>query len=83
VAGAFSAAKSTVSAFAPTVVADGQTEAGVVVALADANGNSVSGQPVVLTMNSGSHAVITTLNATTNISNGAALFTVTDTFWKP
>lgn len=79
-AGSFSAATSTLSAFAPTVVADGQTEAGVVVALADANGNSVSGQPVVLTMNSGSHAVITTLNATTNVSNGAALFTVTDAF---
>src|SRR5205814_1855997 len=50
------------------------------VAIMDANGNSVSGQPVVLTMNGGSHAVITTLNATSNISNGASLFTVTDTF---
>jgi hypothetical protein len=79
-AGPFAVDKSTVSAFPASVVADGQTQAGVVVALLDANGNSVSGQPVVLTMNSGSHAVITTINATTNVSNGAALFTVTDTF---
>jgi len=79
-AGPFVVDKSTVSAFPTSVVADGQTQAGVVVALLDANGNSVSGQPVVLTMNSGSHALITTINATTNVSNGAALFTVTDTF---
>ena len=79
-AGAFSVAKSTVAAYPPTVVADGQTQAGVVVSLLDANGNSISGQTVQLTMNGGSHAVITTLNSVSNVSNGAALFTVTDTF---
>ena len=78
-AGPFAVDKSVVSAFPTSVVADGQTQAGVVVALMDANGNSVSGQNVQLTMNSESHAVITTLNGTTNVSNGAALFTVTDT----
>jgi hypothetical protein len=79
-AGAFSVAKSTLGAYPPTVVADGQTQAGVVVSLLDANGNSVSGQSVQLTMNAGSHAVVTTINAVTNVSNGAALFTVTDAF---
>jgi len=41
-AGAFSVAKSTVAAYPPTVVADGQTQAGVVVSLLDANGNSLT-----------------------------------------
>ena len=61
-------------------MADGLTQAGILVSLLDANSNSVSGQTVQLTMNAGSHAVITTLNAVTNVSNGAAPFTVTDTF---
>src|SRR5439155_8795775 len=70
---------SVVATFPPAVVADGATAGGVVVALVDANRNSVSGQSVQLTINSGSHAVINTLNSVTNVSNGAALFTVTDT----
>ena len=77
--GAMAADKSVVGAFPPAVVADGQTGAGVAVSLVDAKGNSVSGQNVQLTMNSGAHAALTTLNSTTNTSNGVALFTVTDT----
>ncbi len=77
--GPVSGSNSFVDAFPPIASADGINKAGVAVIVLDANGNSVSGQSVQLTMNSDAHAVITTLNSVTNVSNGAALFTVTDT----
>lgn len=77
--GAISTAKSFFGVFPPTVIADGQSKAGIAVLLVDAHGNSISGQQVNLTMNDASHAVVTALNDVTNESNGAALFTVTDT----
>src|SRR5262245_36879119 len=77
--GSISTDRSVVGAFPVIVPADGTTQAGVVVMAVDAGGNTISGQAVQLTMNAGSHAVITALNATTNTSNGAALFLVTNT----
>ncbi|MGH7778985.1 MAG: protease pro-enzyme activation domain-containing protein [Candidatus Binataceae bacterium] len=60
------------------VPADGSTQALVVVALRDANGNAVSGKYVSLTANSGSSAIINPPNAETTVDNGAVTFTLTD-----
>jgi hypothetical protein len=60
------------------VPADGQTQAAVNVLLADEDGNAISGKTVTLSASSGSHAVITPPSAVTNVTNGAATFTVTD-----
>lgn len=78
-AGSAVLANSTVTGFPFLVQDDGVSQAGVAVMLFDSNYNPVSGQNVTLSANSGSHAVITTVNGTTNQSSGAALFTVTDT----
>jgi len=71
-------ANSAVLAFPPIVTADGVGQAGVSVVLFDGNFNPVSGQTVSLTQSVGSHATLTTLNAVTNTSNDAALYTLTD-----
>jgi hypothetical protein len=62
-----------------TAPADGNSVIGVAVVLLDANFNTVSGQSVTLSANGGSQATITPINNLTNVSNGAALFLVTDT----
>ncbi len=59
--------------------ADGTQQGVVRVNLADANGNPVSGKTVTLTPNAGSSAVVSPSSATTNATDGAAVFTVTDT----
>lgn len=61
------------------VFADGTSVAPVSVTLLDSNFYTVSGQAVTLTVNSGSHAVITTVRGVTDLNSGAALFEVTDT----
>ncbi|MGE0825074.1 MAG: protease pro-enzyme activation domain-containing protein [Candidatus Binatia bacterium] len=66
------------SAFPFPVPADGSTKSLVVVRLADALGNIVSGKTVTLTANAGSNAVITPASAVTSLENGAAVFTVTN-----
>lgn len=71
-ANAFSMQNNTVS-----VPADGSSKGGVSVNLLDANGYPVSGKTISLTSSS-THAVITALNAVTTVSNGAAVFTLTD-----
>ncbi len=60
------------------MVGNGTAQAGLVVQLADAQFHSISGKQVQITMNAGARAIVTPVNATTNVSNGAALFTVTD-----
>src|SRR5579885_2901090 len=60
------------------VAADGTTSSPVLVALIDANGNSVSGKAVTLSAGAGSHAKISPPSAVTNIANGVATFQVTD-----
>lgn len=77
-AGAADPAKSAFIAFPDTVSADGSSYSAATALLFDANFNSVSGASVAITANSGSHAVITAVNATSNVENGAARFTVTD-----
>jgi len=72
-------ANSAIVPFPPSATADGVSQAGVAVLLFDTNFNPVVGQPVTLNVNAGSYAVLTTLNSTTNASNGAALYTLTDT----
>jgi hypothetical protein len=59
------------------VPADGSTTGGVRVTLLDANGNIVSGKTITLTAAGGS-ARITPASAVTTVSNGAAIFSVTD-----
>ena len=59
------------------VPADGSSKNGVLVRLLDANGNIVSGRTVTLTPNGG-NAVVTPASAVTSVSNGAAVFEVTD-----
>ena len=61
------------------VQADGSEKAVVRVDLADANGLPVGGKQVALTPSAGSHAVVTPSSATTDATDGAASFTVTDT----
>lgn len=60
------------------VPADGTTQLTVMVALRDANGNSVSGKTVTLSAGSGTSAVVTPSSAITTSDNGVANFTVTD-----
>jgi hypothetical protein len=76
--GAFSATNSAIDSYPPNVYADGVQFAGVSVILFDANFHVVPGQTVTLTANAGSHATITTVNATSDASNGAAHFKITD-----
>jgi hypothetical protein len=85
--GAVSASNSQVAAYlkAQTVIpnlggvpADGTSQAFVKVLLSDANGIPISGQPVTLTANNGSHATVSPPSAVSSVSNGAAIFTVTD-----
>ncbi|MEO8957563.1 MAG: protease pro-enzyme activation domain-containing protein [Rudaea sp.] len=76
--GAADPAKSAFIAFPDTVSADGTSYSATTALLFDASFNSVSGTSVAITANSGSHAVITAVNATSNVENGAARFTVTD-----
>ena len=78
-AGSVSGANSAVVAYPKTAYADGNTQSGVTVQLFDGNFNPVSGVPVSLTANSGSSAVITPVNATSTVDNGAATYLVTDT----
>ncbi|MFZ0658421.1 MAG: protease pro-enzyme activation domain-containing protein [Candidatus Binataceae bacterium] len=59
------------------VPADGTTQLTVMVALRDANGNSVSGKTVMLSAGA-STASISPSSAVTTIDNGVATFTVTD-----
>jgi len=67
------------SGISPTgVPADGATQLTVMVALRDANGNSVSGKTVTLSAGAGSSAVIIPASAMTTSDNGVANFTVTD-----
>ncbi len=58
--------------------ADGTTSALVVVALRDANGNTVSGKTVSLTSTSGT-AVISPASGVSTVANGIVQFNVTDT----
>jgi hypothetical protein len=67
----------------PSVPADGTSEGVAVVALLDANGNSVSGKLVTLTANSGSHAVITPASGLSTVANGTVVFSVKDTTSEP
>ncbi|MFZ0661003.1 MAG: Ig-like domain-containing protein, partial [Candidatus Binataceae bacterium] len=60
------------------VPADGATPLTVLVALRDANGNSVSGKTVTLSAGAGTSAVVTPSSAMTTSNNGVASFTVTD-----
>ncbi len=75
--GAVSTAGSALVAFPARVPADGKNAAGVAVVLLDATFNTVSGQAVTLSA-AGSSAVITAVNSTSNVANGAARFKVTD-----
>jgi hypothetical protein len=61
------------------VEADGSQKAVVRVDLADANGLPVGGKQVTLTPSAGSNAVVTPSSATTDTTDGATSFTVTDT----
>jgi hypothetical protein len=60
-----------------SVPADGSTTAGVMVFLRDANGHAISGKTVTLTA-SGGNAVFSPASVVTDVTNGAAIFTVTD-----
>lgn len=57
--------------------ADGSAAGELIVRLLDANGHTVSGKSVAVTA-PGSSAVITPASATTNVANGAAVFTISD-----
>jgi subtilase family serine protease len=78
-AGSVDTATSVVAPFPPIAAADGVSDVGVAVVLLDSNYRTISGQTVQLKANTGSSAVVTAVNAISNASNGAALFTVTDT----
>jgi hypothetical protein len=60
------------------VPADGTTAVKVRVTLHDADGNLVPGKAVTLLASAGSHAAIAPASATTSVSDGAAVFTVTN-----
>ena len=77
--GAVSATVSEVQADPNGAVADGTSEAFVVVRLRDANGHTVNGKTVTLAGNAGSHASVTPATGISNISNGAVIFSVKDT----
>ena len=85
VVGPVSAAQSTVTPsaiplvqFLGSVPADGKTSAYVTVRLTDVSGFAVSGKTVALASGSGT-AILTPVNAVTNVDDGAAVFGVTDT----
>jgi Pro-kumamolisin, activation domain len=59
--------------------ADGSQQGLVRVDLEDANGLPVGGKSVTLTPDAGSRAVVSPASATTDSTDGAAVFTVTDT----
>lgn len=61
----------------PGAPADGIFQTIVVVKLADANGNVVSGKSVSLTSNGG-HAQISPASGVSAVDNGAVIFTITD-----
>lgn len=64
------------------VVADGVTPIYVVVSLADALGNTLSGQNVALASDSAT-AVITPPSTVSTVANGAAIFKVTNLAFEP
>jgi len=76
--GAVSASGSLASALGQPQ-ADGTQQGLVRVDLEDANGLPVGGKAVTITPNPGSHALISPASATTDSTQGAAVFTVTDT----
>ena len=76
--GPVSASVSEVVADPNGAVADGTTEAFVVVRLRDTNGHTISGKTVTLAGNSGSHATITPASGISNVANGAVIFSVKD-----
>jgi hypothetical protein len=59
------------------VPADGQSPGGVIVILADAKGNTVSGKTVTLTASS-PNVSITPASGVSNVANGAVSFNITD-----
>jgi len=75
-AGSVDATASTVRSVLPGTLADGTTPLDIVVQLRDANGNTVSGKTVSLAASAGTHSTIAPATAVTNVSNGAAFFTV-------
>ncbi|HEX8069805.1 MAG TPA: protease pro-enzyme activation domain-containing protein [Pyrinomonadaceae bacterium] len=60
-------------------VADGNSEAFVVVRLRDADGNSVSGKTVTLAASAGAHATVAPASGVSNVANGAVVFSIKDT----
>jgi kumamolisin len=60
------------------IYADGSSSANIVVRLADANGNMLSGKSVTLAASAGSHATVTPPGGVSDTGNGAVVFTVTD-----
>ena len=60
------------------IPADGSTQIVVAVILRDSNGNTISGKTVKLSASAGSHAVVTPTSAVTNVTNGVALFKISD-----
>ena len=60
------------------IYADGTSAGQIVVRLTDSFGNTVSGKSVTLTASVGSNAVITPVNAISNDTDGAAIFSVTN-----
>jgi kumamolisin len=60
-------------------VADGTTSAYVTARLRDSDGNTVSGKTVSLAPNGGSSALVAPVSGISNVENGAAVFSVTDT----
>jgi hypothetical protein len=67
----------------PGLYADGQTVGYVNVRLLDTNGNPLGGKTVTLSAASGSHATITPSSAVSSISNGTAVFALTDSVPEP
>ena len=78
-AGAVSASVSEVAAEPNGGIADGTSEAFVVVRLRDTDGHTVSGKTVTLTANAGAHATITPASGVSNVANGAVTFSIKDT----
>lgn len=77
----FSDSNSTMPAgsdFPLPIYADGSTKGSVVVRLADAFGNVVSGKNVTLAASAGSHALITPASGVSDVDNGSVVFTVTN-----
>lgn len=78
-AGAVSAAVSEVTADPDSALADGTSEAFVVVRLRDADGHTVSGRAVTLAGNAGARATVTPASGVSNVANGAVVFSVKNT----